>query len=325
MNQTFDALNRFIERGTRFLVVSHLNPDGDAIGSTLAMGYALRKLGKEVTMVNESPVPDKFLFLPGADEIRLPEEVDGMFDTVIALDCADRARIGTAVNLFAESARVANVDHHVTNDLFGDVNVVVPRAAATAEILFDWIDGGAVDWDDALAGTVYTGLLTDTGGFRYSNATPAVFRKAAKLVETGAHAHRIADLVLETLTMEQIRLIRIALSSLQRSEDGKIAWIRLRREDFEQSGQSRQDVDGIVNYARNIIGVDVGILIRESDAGSVKVSLRSRERVDVGKIAKELGGGGHARAAGFTARGTLDEVEQMILQHVRAELGRDGQ
>jgi phosphoesterase RecJ-like protein len=319
----FDALGRFVREADHFLVVSHVNPDGDAIGSTLAVGYALRRLGKNVTMVNESPIPAKFHFLTGADEILRPEQVTGPFRHVIAVDCADQDRMGACRELFAEDVRIANIDHHMTNNMFGQINVVVPHAAATAEILFDWIEESGIGWDLELAGLVYTGLLTDTGGFRYSNASPDVFRKAAKLVELGVCAHRIADLVLETLTMDQVRLIQAALATLQRSDDGRIAWMSLRREDFARSGATHQDLDGIVNYARNILGVDVGILFRETGEEAVKVSLRSREHVDVGRIAKSFGGGGHARAAGCTVPGSLEEAEERVLDRVRAELGRE--
>jgi phosphoesterase RecJ-like protein len=200
---------------------------------------------------------------------------------------------------------------------------VLHDRAATAEILFDWIEALGLGWDPDLAAIVYTGLLTDTGGFRYSNTTPQLLRKAATLVEAGVKSHEIADLVLETVTLEQIRLLKLALSSLQVSEDGKMAWMCLRREDLQKLSVSGGDLDGIVNYARNITGVEVGMLFRETEEGTVKVSLRSRARVDVGKVAKSFGGGGHARASGCTLHIPMEEAVAKVKSRIREEWGEE--
>ncbi|MBA4542304.1 MULTISPECIES: bifunctional oligoribonuclease/PAP phosphatase NrnA [Thermoactinomyces] len=316
----FESLQHFISEADQVLIVSHVNPDGDAVSSTLAAGYLLKRWGKQVTMVNESPVPKKFFILEGTKEIVSTDQISGRFRHVIALDCADRERMGNIRQLLAEDAFIINIDHHATNERFGDVNIVVPDAAATVEILFDWVEQAGVSLDQRLASYLYTGLLTDTGGFRYSNTTPKVLRIAAQLVDTGIESHKIADAVLETVTIEQLQLLQKALSSLRRSDDGLVAWMSLSRKDTDAFLQSHEDLDGIVNYARNILGVDVGILFRETEDGTVKVSLRSREFVDVGKVAKAFGGGGHARAAGCTFHGSLKEAEEKMLPRLRLEL-----
>lgn len=318
-----ELVNRFVQEADHLLIVSHIHPDGDAISSTLATGQLLRALGKQVTMVNESPIPKKFSFLPGVGGILQPDQVTKKFKYIVALDCADAERIGTCRQLFAEDAQILNIDHHVTNDHYGQLNVVLPDAAATAEILFQWIEGTEVMWDETLASAIYTGLLTDTGGFRYSNTTPRVLRQAAQLIEAGAPADSIADAALETITMEQLQLLQTALGSLQRSEDGLIAWMSLHSKDLNQHQTSNEDLDGIVNYARNLMGVDVGMLFRETEEQTVKVSFRSRSIVNVGSIAKSLGGGGHARAAGCTFHGTLAEAQAEIIPRIQAELERD--
>lgn len=305
------------------LVVSHIHPDGDAISSTLAMGMMLKAMGKRVVMVNESPIPKKFSFLPGMEDIALAHEVKRTFSHVVALDCADRERMGNAGQLVAPSASLVNIDHHATNDGYGTINVVVPQAAATAEILYDWIDQSPIGWDVPLATCIYTGLLTDTGGFRYSNTSPKVLRQAAKLVELGIDAHHINDRVLETVTWEQLQLLKTALSTLKTSEDGLVAWMKLAEPDLIRINASHDDLDGVVNYARNILGVDVGILFRETEPQTVKISLRSRERVDVAQVAKQFGGGGHARAAGCTVHGTIEKAEQSILAEIRSQLGSE--
>ncbi|RAL26336.1 DHH family phosphoesterase [Thermoflavimicrobium daqui] len=311
----FDNATQFIKEADQLLVLSHLHPDGDAIGSTLAAGHLLRSLGKKVTMVNESPIPQKFHFLSGAKDIYLPDNISEKFRYVVALDAADQARMGQCSRLFTRDVQILNIDHHATNDQFGTINIVVPTAAATAEILFDWIEFMNVKWDLPLATSIYMGLLTDTGGFRYSNTTPKVFRQAAQLVELGIESHVIADIVLESTTLDQLRLLKKALSTLQVSANGEVAWMVLKREDVGPD----QEMEGIVNYARNIVGVDVGILFREVGDQLVKVSLRSRTKTDVGKLAKSFGGGGHARAAGCTIHTDLSQALQQVLAYLSVE------
>ncbi|MBA4602089.1 DHH family phosphoesterase [Thermoactinomyces mirandus] len=322
MNQ-FEQFHLFLENADPILVVAHLYPDGDAISSTLAMGYVLRQLGKKVTMVNESPIPQKFSFLPGVEEIKLADSVSEIFPYAIALDCADAERMGSCRSLIREKAIVVNIDHHATNDRYGTINIIQPQAAATAEIIFDWVEEADFPVDRQLAACIYTGLLTDTGGFRYSNTSSKVFTQAAKLLETGIESHKIADAVLETVTMEQLQLLQTALSTLQKSEDGLVAWMDLRKQDIDRFANSHEDLDGIVNYARNIYGVDVGILFHETNDRTIKVSFRSREMVDVGNLAKSFGGGGHARAAGCSISGTLQEAHHRVLSLVQSKLKQE--
>lgn len=324
MNESFREATRFVSEGERFLVVSHVDPDGDAIGSTLTVGHLLRLLGKRAVMVNASPVPAKYRELPGTEEIVKPQELrdEPPFTRVIAVDVADEDRMGDCRSLIASDARLLNIDHHRTNNRFGTHHLINPEAAATAEVLYDWIESMGVEWTKPLATCVYTGLLTDTGGFRYTNTTPAVMKRAARLLEFGVDAPRIAEQVLETLTVGQLNLLRRALSTLQLSEDGRIAWMWLTLQDFSEAGAGEGDLDGIVNYARNVIGVEVGILFRQLKSGAVKVSLRSRRWVDVSEVAGFFGGGGHARAAGCTVTGTRDEVERRVLEQVAEALRR---
>lgn len=271
-------------------------------------------------MINESPIPKKFGFLPGVGDILQPDQVNDSFDQVIALDCADRARMGVAQNLIKKDAFLVNIDHHATNDGFGSINIVEPDRAATAEILFDWIQQSKIPWDQVLATYIYTGILTDTGGFRYSNTTSSLLVKAAQLLDVGIKAHEIADAALESVSMEQLKLLHTALEKLKRTENGLIAWISLSQEELKRFNATEEDVSGLVNYTRNIMGVDVGILFKETEAGEVRVSFRSRSRIDVAKVAKHFGGGGHARAAGCTFHGTLKEAQEKIISFIQTEL-----
>lgn len=319
MSKMFEEATRFLQSADSLLVVSHINPDGDAICSTLAVAEICRIFGKEVTMVNASPVSSKYFFLPNAKKIGSLKDLNGEYSYVITVDAADRERVGEAANAFSEDVKILNIDHHVTNDHYGTVNVVVPTAAATVEILYHWIEYLQIPWSKELATWIYTGLLTDTGGFRYSNTTSDVLRIAAKLIDTGIHPHELAERALETLTISQIEVIRRGLAALQIAENGKVAWICLSKQELEDCKAEKGDLEGLVNYARNIDGVEVGIFFREVGDGEIKVSLRSKHSVDVSKIAGEFGGGGHMRAAGCTVFGTMEEVVNRVLARVQAE------
>jgi phosphoesterase RecJ-like protein len=323
-SESFQQAASFLTEGSRFLVVSHVHPDGDAIGSTLAVKGILEKLGKEAVMVNASPIPYKFRFLPECEAIVQPQDISESFDGVVAVDVADRERMGAVLEMLPADLPLLNIDHHSTNDRFGTVNLVVDDAAATTQILFRLVQTMKLPLGRELAVSLYTGLVTDTGGFRYSNTTPAVMEMAASLLRCGVDAGAIADQVLETMTRGQLALLKRALSTLQFSLDGRIAWIWLSRHDLEETEAEADDWDGIVNYARNVAGVDVGILFRETEEGQVKVSLRSREVVDVAVLAHVFGGGGHARAAGCTLSGNRSEVENRLLEQVKEALGEGG-
>lgn len=313
----------FIREFDDFLVVSHLNPDGDAASSTLAVGWMLERLNKTFIMINEGPVPPKFDCLWGHGRIvdNSEAKLERTFRHIISVDCADFARIGDVSQLFAEDAALLNIDHHPTNDGFGSVQLIKPDAAATAEILYDLAVSLGMEWDEALCRCIYTGMLTDTGGFRYSNTTPNVMRIAAEMIQHGVKGHELAERLLENLTLAQVILLRKALESLSFANERQIAWISVTRDDMAEAGATKEDSEGLVNYPRNIEGVEVGILFREANEHTVKVSLRSASRVDVSAIAQVFGGGGHVRASGCTVEGTIEQVVERVVKEVGQVLG----
>jgi phosphoesterase RecJ-like protein len=321
--ELLQAAKQFIEANDQFLVVSHLNPDGDAISSTLAMSCLLRRLGKTFVTANEGPVPNKFAYLPECGSIvdlsQSATQPAG-FAKVIAVDCADRERIGKAQRLFAVDCAVLNIDHHVTNTRYGEVNVVRSDAAATVEMIYELARYCSVPIDLELANCVYTGLLTDTGGFRYANTTPQVMRIAAELLDLGVQGSALAQQTLETMSPAQIGLLQRALASLNFSADKKIAWIALTAQQLAETGAANEDTDGLVNYARNIEGVDVGLLFKQKSEREVKVSLRSSGRADVSRIAQAFAGGGHTRAAGCTIYSELPEAIDQVVREVGSAL-----
>lgn len=320
--QELQQARSFLLEHDDYLVVSHVQPDGDAVSSTLAVGWLLSCLGKKFTMINEGAIPKRMEFLwHAADILNLSEQQpDRKFSHVICVDCADFARVGYTSQLFADDVNIVNIDHHPTNDGYGAINLVVPEAAATAEILYDLLNLFKVSWDSEIATAIYTGLLTDTGGFRYSNTSPKVMRIASELLSYGVNGPEIAETLLEKMTMPQMKILVQALNTLSMSEDGKIAWVFVTPEQMESSGAVSEDLEGIVNYPRNIQGVEVGILFKSLKSGVVKASFRSAGEVDVAALAQTFGGGGHVRAAGCSIEGSLEDIIPRVVEQVKLKL-----
>ncbi len=311
-----------LRKHKRFLVVSHLNPEGDAIASTLAMGMALEKMGKKVEMFNGDLVPENFRFLPGADRIRrrLPVGLD--VEVAVLVDCGELERAGDKViNLIREqNALIVNIDHHVTNDQFGDFNCVNSEACAAGEIIYTIIERLGVTFTPEIAQCLYTAILTDTGSFRYSSVTPKAFRIAAKMVELGAQPWEISSMVYENFPPQRLYLIQQALATLEVSRDRKLASITITRNIIKKVRASKSHTDGLINYPRSIAGVEVSMVFRETGRNRYKVSFRSKGALDVARIAVRFGGGGHKRAAGCSLDGSLTEVKKKIYREIRQGL-----
>ncbi|MNZ48772.1 Bifunctional oligoribonuclease and PAP phosphatase NrnA [compost metagenome] len=317
-----DEALAFINAANKFLVVSHVQPDGDAISSTVTVGWLLQKLGKSAVLINEGELPSRLSYLYQFDQIinykqAPPEE---SFDAIIAVDCADYKRIGEVASCFASGSKLLNIDHHPTNNAFGAVNVIHAEAAATVEILFDLIERAELTLDLDCATAIYTGLLTDTGGFRYSNTSPRVMAIASRLLEVGVSGNQLADHLLEKMTMAKLKLLQTALSRLTFTENLEIGWVYIGKDDLKETGAVSEDLEGIVNYALNVDGVEVGILFKEAEDGSIKASLRSAGKANVAQIAQSFGGGGHIRAAGCRLEGPMQEATLQLVEAVRKAL-----
>ncbi|MFF2482604.1 bifunctional oligoribonuclease/PAP phosphatase NrnA [Paenibacillus sp. NPDC058071] len=319
-----DAALAFMKEGDDFLVVSHVQPDGDAISSTSVVHWLLERLGKSAVLINEGESPSRLQYLPYYDHIvnYRNEPPTRKFKRIITVDCADFKRIGEVSALFEPDAELLNIDHHPTNNGFGSVNVIRPNAAATVEILHDLLERAGIEPDLACATAIYTGLLTDTGGFRYSNTSAAVLRIASRMLEYGVSGHQLADHLLEKMTMPKLKLLQNSLSRLTFTEDQKIGWLYIAKDDLRETGAVPEDIEGIVNYALNIDGVEVGILFKETEDGHVKASLRSAGKADVAAIAQSFGGGGHVRAAGCRIGCSLPEAAEQIVEAVRKALNQ---
>ncbi|TFE24385.1 DHH family phosphoesterase [Cohnella luojiensis] len=317
----------FIRERDDFLIVSHVQPDGDAISSTVATGWLLEKLGKKFTMLNEGPVPSRLQFLWKSSDILTLDGSEStpnrQYRNVICVDCADYARVGKTNQWFAPDAELLNIDHHPTNNGFGIVNLMKFHASATAEILFELLDELNLKLDSDVATAIYTGLLTDTGGFRYSNTSPLVMAMASRLLEAGVNGPELAELLLERMTMGQLLVVQRGLSRLSFSPDQRIGWLWVNSEDLNETGATNEDLEGLVNYPRNIEGVEVGILFKQNGEESVKVSLRSAGRVNVAAVAQHFGGGGHVRAAGCRLTDPLSEAIDQVVGYVQKALDEE--
>jgi bifunctional oligoribonuclease and PAP phosphatase NrnA len=301
----------------RFLLVTHENPDGDALGSILAMKLALEALGKDARMYlfGETPLPAEYKFMDlGALERTLPE--DASERVLFALDCANESRLGRDPGLLENATLVLDIDHHHDNTRYGKVNVIVPGASSTAEIVRDLLRELGVGLTPAIAEALYVALVTDTGRFQYSNTTPKALRLAAELVETGVPLHRIFQAVYEAVPFAKLKLLARALESARVYEDGRVVIAFLRRKDFADAGAEEPYAEGIIDNIRSVDGTEMAALIREPPTpGGPKhrVSLRSRsDELDVSVIARKSGGGGHKQAAGFSSELPLEELIEFI-------------
>jgi phosphoesterase RecJ-like protein len=311
------AVTDAIRSHQRFVVVTHENPDGDALGSMLATTLGLRALGKDVVMylAGEVPTPPEFSFL-GLDGLQrsLPDDFDER--VLLAVDCANERRIGESRDPVDRAAFVVDVDHHHDNSRFGNVNMIVADASSTAEMVRDILEELGVPLTPEIAEALYVGLVTDTGRFQYSNTTPKSLRLAAELVEAGADVHGIFKQVYETVQFAKLKLLARALGRAEVYEGGRLVISYLVKEDFAEVGAEGPYSEGIIDYLRSVEGSEMVALIREppiDDGPARRISLRSsHDEIDVSAIASERGGGGHRQAAGFSSDEPIAEIVAFI-------------
>lgn len=317
-----EDLLRRIRQSNRFLLTSHVNPDGDAIGSELGLARILRRLGKGAVVWNRNDTPTVYRPLPGSERIHVGEEPPAgfpdRFDGIIVLECPSPDRTGIEAHL--KALPVINIDHHLGNQLYGAINWVDSAAPAVGEMVYRLAQALKVSLDPETASCLYLTLVTDTGGFRYSNATSAAFEAAAALVREGAHPEQVSQWLYESQPLSVLRLVAEMLGTIQLHEGGRISTARLTLDMFERAGAAPGDSEGLIDYPRSIAGVDAVALVREREDGTHKVSLRSRGEVDVEKIARHYGGGGHRNAAGFQLEGDGEEIRQRVAEALAAAL-----
>src|SRR6266852_1467135 len=300
----------------RFTLTTHENPDGDALGSLLAMKLALDQLGKDSVMVlhSEAPLPGEYHFMPLAElRRRWPDDVSERI--LVALDCANESRIGDD-EVLGRVPLTLDIDHHHDNTRFGDINLIVSDASSTGEVLRDLFRELGVELTPVIAEALYIALVTDTGRFQYTNTTPKAFRLAAELVEAGADLHRVFQGVYESVQFAKLKLIARALDRAQIYEGGRIVISYLLRTDFADVGAAEPYSEGIIDELRRVEGADMAVLIREpprAGGPTRRVSLRaSVDELDVSAIARKSGGGGHRQAAGFSSEASIEEITEFV-------------
>lgn len=318
---TIEGAVNALMRYDNYILTTHLNPDGDALGSLTGLGLALSKTGKNVVMIMPHPIPATFQFMPGVRQIKKEVDLLAGFDMAIAVDCTDLNRVGERVrDVFLHTEHIANIDHHISNRFFGNINIVDPQAAATGEIISDILQKSKISITPDIATNLYTALVTDTGSFRQQNTTAKSLRTAAFLLDCGAHYRVIQQNLYEQRSLESLRLLVSGLESLSLNESGTIAWMTITQKSLLDSGAAVEDSDGMIDYVKSLKGVEVGILFKEADNGEIKVSFRSKNYLDVNQLASYFEGGGHERAAGCTISGEIKEVEHLVIQKTEEKL-----
>jgi len=322
MTQTssdLQAVAAALREHDRFLVVTHENPDGDALGSLLATTLALRQLGKDALMFlsGDAPLPREYSFMQLDGVLReLPDDTEER--VLVAVDCAKVDRIGPDRAPVERAKLVVNIDHHHDNSRFGDINLIAPEASSTGELLRDVFRELGVEITAEIAEPLYIALVTDTGRFQYSSTTPKSYRLAAELIESGADFHAVFREVYESLELAKLKLLARALDRTRVLEGGRMIVSYLLRTDFAEVGAVEAYSEGIIDFLRAVEGAELAVLIREPprDTGPARrVSLRSSiDELDVSAIARAFGGGGHRQAAGFSSEASIDEITELIRQ-----------
>ena len=314
---TLDSILEEIKKANSIVLLAHENPDGDAIGSLAAMNLALKELGKQPdVLIKEYPVT--FRFLPGMDEVKKDSDVES-YDLAISLDCANLKLLNSLGHHFENAKSKIVIDHHGSNTMYGDLNYVDQNSPACAQLLLILFNYYKIEITKDIGTCLLTGIVTDTGGFRYDNTTAETFEFVSALLQKGVKVSKVYQKVFASMSKTKFDLHRIALDRTELLYDGKIAFTYITKEDELKVNSQAGDYDGIVEKLRDIEGVEVSVFLRETEKG-IKASLRSKDYVNVSELCMIFGGGGHIRAAGCTVPGTIDQVKNQIINQVKAAI-----
>ena len=321
-NNSFEEIAEVIRTHDSFIVLSHIRPDGDAIGSQLALGHALEQMGKTVHFVNEDGLPDNLAFLPGSDKIKQPPAEPLDVQVAIALDCATKPRLGdNALNAAAKATVWINIDHHISNPKYGDLNHIDSVSPATGQIIYNLITSQNFPFSDISRDCIYVAVSTDTGSFQYSNTTSATYEMAADLVRRGTDVGTINAQTYDNNPLRKIELLRSLLNTLQLENNGKVAHWELPYSVKEELGLKPEDSEDQIDLIRGIEGVIVAAFFEELPDGKIRVSLRAKDAsVNVCDIATQFKGGGHARAAGIRMPGPISDARDKVLAAIDTTL-----
>lgn len=315
-NASYSEIKEFIAEGSNILITAHIAPDGDAIGSVLAMEDMLGQLGVRSTIVIDDQLPERYQFLKGFEKISHPDNVDirHKFEKVIVLDSGTMQRIGKVNNLLSSNAKILAIDHHITKDYYGDVNLIRVDAAATCEILYDICVALNLDISDQIAYAVFVGILTDTGRFRFSNVTEHSYEICAEMIRRGVNGNWVNEAIYFNIPHLSMQTLGFVLNNIELYFDGLVVMM------FLPQDKLKNEIEGLVEYGTTIKGVGLSVLISEHSDVKSKVSLRSRCRIDVREIANKFGGGGHQKAAGFTWNGEYKDIKRRLIEELAIQV-----
>jgi phosphoesterase RecJ-like protein len=302
----------------RFVIASHARPDGDSIGSQLAMAYALRDLGKNVHIVNTDAAPPPIMPFPGVSDIRIASQIDEEVDAAIIMECGDLSRTGVAG---LERFFVVNIDHHPGNTGYGQINWFDASAAACAEMVFDLIRALGVPLSVEMATHIYLAILTDTGSFHYSSISPRTFDICRETLEAGVDPVWVSRSVYDTNTFGRLRLFGVVLSSMQIAADGRVAVLYLDPEMARAAGGTYDDTEGLINFPLTVKEIQAVVFFKQNTGNEYRVSMRSKGDVDISAVAKEFGGGGHKNAAGCTVTGAIELLRLLFIEKLDRAVG----
>jgi bifunctional oligoribonuclease and PAP phosphatase NrnA len=323
ISQSVETFCEGLKLGNRFLLASHVTPEGDAVGSVLAMDSLLRRLGKQTKIVCQDVIPERLSWLSNGRWNVVPDvSASEQFDCLVVADCPKIERIGTVGDLITPKTKIFNIDHHVSNTKFGHFNYVLPNAGACGEVIVDIFKELGVKINVEEATALYVSINTDTGSFKYSNTTMKSHEIVSQLIQIGIDIETINDQLYATYSLEKVRLYSILLGRIKTTSDGIIAWAGLTREDLKKTGGTYEDAEGFIDFLKYMKEVQFSFFLTEMDGehrGKIRVSLRSRGQYDVAHVAVHFGGGGHRKAAGCEIKGTIEEVAQKILNEVKRE------
>lgn len=312
---------KLIDESEIIAVASHLNPDGDNLGSSTAMVGMLNKLGKNVVFILDDKIPQSFKFLPNLSFAKAPDELKNNFDLFIALDSSDENRMGDNIKkIFEASKKTVNIDHHFSNTNYADLNIVDFKSPATCEVLARIFETLNLELNKEIATSLFTGLSTDTGSFKYSSVSSDTFLTASNLFKYDIDIDKVTVNVYQSRSREKTDLLIRAMNSIEYFHDNKIAVVFVTKEDMEKSKAEKSDADGIVEFVRDIDTVELAVLLKEKD-DCIRLSLRSKSDIDCTKVASKFNGGGHVRASGGTINHTdLNKAREDVLKAAEEQL-----
>ena len=320
----FDEITKVLQENNNFLITSHINLDGDGIGSELALYFILKKLNKKAIILNQDRLPKIYDFLPGSNKVHYLEDncIDPKsIDVLIALDCSNIKRIGKTYEIFKNIKTIVNIDHHKSNENYGSLNYVDYSASSVGEIIYGLIKSVDIDLLDVKISTcLFTAIITDTGSFRYSNVSSRTFGVVSHLTSNGIKPHLIANNIYNRNTYSGLKLLGEALLNLEINESNYVSWITITRKMLNDTKAKDEEIEGIIEVATTLNNVEISILFRETQNNKIKVSFRSKGNFDVNKFAGKFKGGGHPNAAGCLCSGKLGEIKEKILSELFKEI-----